>query len=189
MKSVGYYRVSAMPPSKSVLIKHHGHKWRGRKMVYLDCMSQLESITKGCQDRSLSRDLEAVIAAETTEWCIRLDCFQCLAQAALFYHPGPPTHGWHHLQWPRLSHINYQLRKCPTNLPTGIQYRHFLNWILSSWITPVCISVTKMDQDSFCLDITHCVILLWLFSVVNLNETCNCLGERTLAIPVRAYAD
>lgn len=98
-------------------------------MVYLGCMSQSESITKGCQDRSLSRNLEAVTEVETIEWCIRLDCFQCLAQAqaALFYHPEPPIHGWHHLQWPRLSHINYQLRKCPTNLPRGIQYRHFLN--------------------------------------------------------------
>lgn len=59
----------------------------------------------GC--RSQSKDHAEMLFGGSLPW------------PALLYSQGDRTQGWHCPQWVRLSHINQQLRNCPTDMPTN----------------------------------------------------------------------
>jgi hypothetical protein len=119
------------------MIKPHDQKQLGIKGVMSTTIPPIptppplsQSITEGCQGRSLSRSQETSTEAKTVEEHRFWACSPGFAQLALLHNLGRPVLGVERCpEWEGPAHSNQRSRKVSHRLAHGPGlWRHFLNW-------------------------------------------------------------
>lgn len=91
----------------------------GMKIIWCILLCSSPTLRKA-KARIQGSNLEAGAKTKAMGEHSLLACFFWVCQVSFFFSPGPSTSRWHWEQWPALSHISQQSRKCSMNILTDL---------------------------------------------------------------------